>query len=249
MAYNDSMNQAPIIFLHGWGMNADLFGPLLRHLPAERVAHAPNLPGYPDSPWPAATTFNRQLELMAAELPRGDLVGWSLGGLYAIELAARFPERFDSLTLIASNPCFVKREDWDCGLEPAIFDGFYTDLLRDWRRTLRRFLALQLHGEADARELARDLWQRVVARGDPDLEVLRAGLELLKQHDARPGLARLRMPCRLILGEHDRLVPLALAQQITAIAPSIRVESVAGAAHAPFIANPAVIAGHLAYAD
>ena len=231
-----------MIFLHGWGMNSTLFEPLIDRLGDGVAVVTPNLPGYPQSPWPQVDDFERQIDRVASDLPAGGLVGWSLGGFYAIELAARYPERYRSLTLIASNPCFVARDDWSCGLEPAVFDGFYTDLLNDWERTLRRFLALQLHGEADARELARHIWQLISSPGEPDLEVLRFGLDLLKTRDARASLGKLQIPVRMILGERDRLVPIALRQQIAAVAPTIRVESVAGAAHAPFISDPATVA-------
>lgn len=59
--------------------------------------------------------------------------------------------------------------------------------------------------------------------------------------DARPQLARLSQPMSLILGERNQLVPIAVGSQICEVAPGIRVESVAGAAHAPLLSHSAEV--------
>ncbi len=244
MNYNGAMKDHPLIFLHGWGMSARLFEPLLQQL-GSRSWVAPGLPGYRGSLWPGESSFECQLELMQTDLPAGSLVGWSLGGLYAIGLALRYPQKFASLTLIACNPCFVKKPGWECAVDGSVFETFCSDLMQDWRPTLRRFLALQMQGDAGARDMTRSLTREILAMSDPDLEVLGFGLELLKTEDARTDLASLEQPVKLILGERDRLVPFSLQQQIHDVAPAIQVESVAGAAHAPFVSHPAQIAAML----
>ena len=240
MHYNAPMPSEPRILLHGWGMSPDVLAPLVDSWGRDSVV-VPALPGYPGSSWSGASEFAVQVETMGSNLAAGHLIGWSLGGLYAIELARLYPQKFARVTLLACNPCFVSRPDWECGVDAAIFDAFSADLARDWRRTLRRFLALQVQGEAEARQLARSLGEMVVARGEPDSATLAYGLELLQTQDARPSLAQLSAETSLILGERDRLVPIGLAQQIREVAPRIRVESVAGAAHAPFLSHTAEV--------
>jgi pimeloyl-[acyl-carrier protein] methyl ester esterase len=244
MDYNVAMTVRPLIFLHGWGMTSRLFQPLLQQLDSH-PCETPELPGYHGSLWSGDASFEDQLEIMQADLPAGSLVGWSLGGLYAIGLALRYPQKFASLTLIACNPCFVKKPGWECAIDSSIFENFCNDLMQDWRPTLRRFLALQMQGGENGRDLTRALTREILAMPDPDLEVLRFGLELLKNEDVRADLASLTQPVKMILGERDRLVPFSLLQQIHDVAPAIQVESVAGAAHAPFLSHPAQIAALL----
>ena len=238
------MSEQNLILLHGWGMNPAAFESLAQLL-SPRSVLAPALPGYPGSRWRQVCEFPQQLEQMAHDLPPGRLIGWSLGGLFAIGLALRYPHKFDALTLIACNPCFVARPGWPCAVAESVFDQFGHELARDWQRTLRRFLALQMQGEAEARSLSRNLWRQIEDAGQPDSGVLQFGLDLLKNQDCRADLALIRIPIKLILGERDRLVPIELKQQITDLAPGIQVESVAGAAHAPFLSHPTQVAALL----
>jgi pimeloyl-[acyl-carrier protein] methyl ester esterase len=239
------MSMPNLTLLHGWAMPAGVFEPLLTPLRRRCEPLAPALPGYAQSPWPGGLGFEAELECMARDLPAGALLGWSLGGIYALELARRRPRKFTALTLVACNPCFVVRDDWPSAIEARLLDDVAAELGRDRRRALRRFLALQLQGEAAQRELTRVLWRRVAEADPPDLAVLEYGLGLLKNHDARPALASIEQPASLLLGERDRLVPVELGRQIAEVVPGIRVESIAGAAHAPFLSHPGAIAARV----
>ena len=86
------MNEPDLILLHGWGMNSGVFDPLCQALASRYSPLAPALPGYPRSRWPHEADFSRQIEAMAKDLPRAHLLGWSLGGIYALELALRVRE-------------------------------------------------------------------------------------------------------------------------------------------------------------
>ncbi len=227
----------PIILLHGWGMNASVFEPLRVELARNNTVFCVDLPGYGLSQWDADLSFEDQVALIAANLPAGKLLGWSMGGLYAAELAQQYPGQFSQLTLVCCNPCFVRRSDWDSAVDEAVFDAFGEDLSRGWKSTVKRFLSLQMHGNDKARQLIRELMTRLEAAGEPDAEALLFGLELLKQKDNRSLLADLDLPVKMILGGRDVLVPHNLAKEIVHINPQIQVESLATAAHAPFLSH------------
>lgn len=103
--------------------------------------------------------------------------------------------------------------------------------------TIKRFLSLQMHGSDNARLLIRNLMERLQVGGEPDPEALQFGLDLLKQTDSRELLATLELPIKMILGERDQLVPGSLAKEIIKVNPQIQVESLATAAHAPFLSH------------
>ena len=88
---------------------------------------------------------------MAAILPeKCHLLGWSLGGLVASQLALTMPERLHSLITVASSPCFMARDEWP-GIAPKVLAGFNQMLAGDFMQTIERFLAIQAMGSEHAR--------------------------------------------------------------------------------------------------
>ena len=226
-----------LIALHGWAMSPAAFRYQGAGFPDQLELLTPALPGYPASVWSAGLSFEQQVKTMAADLPTGHLLGWSLGGIYALYLYHAFPHQFSGLTLVCFNPCFVKRPDWPCGVDSAVFDQFEKDLERGWPSTIRRFLNLQLHGQDGARSMVRDLTMVMSQQGIPDHQVLYQGLELLRQSDTRELLFSLKRPLQMIFAENDPLVATDCAKQIIQIAPAIQVECIAGATHLPFLSH------------
>jgi len=229
----------PIILLHGWGMNASVFEPLSLEMAKTREVLLVDLPGYGASDWLDSMSFQDQAAMIASELPEGELLGWSMGGLYAAEMVRQNPGQFSRLLLVCCNPCFVYRSDWPFAVGEQVFDAFKQDLRRGWQHTIKRFLSLQMHGCDNARPVIRDLMARLNLAGEPNPEALRFGLELLKQNDSRQLLATLELPIKMVLGERDQLVPKGLAKEISKVNPEIQVESLATAAHAPFLSHMA----------
>jgi pimeloyl-ACP methyl ester carboxylesterase len=96
-------------FLHGAGLNAHTWDPLLIAL--DRSALALDLPGHGDSVW--RDNFDYRPESMAAAIGSAceqltsrpqTLVGHSLGGLTAIVVAADFPELVRCLVIVDISP-------------------------------------------------------------------------------------------------------------------------------------------------
>lgn len=229
----------PLTLLHGWGMDAAVFAPLCQELEARALVQSVDLPGYGASEWEPGLSFQDQAALIATRVRDGRLLGWSMGGLYALEMLRQNPTQFSELILVCSNPCFVARDDWPCAVEASVFDAFGESLNQGWHGTIKRFLALQLLGDEQARPLLRSLMKQIQTGGEPRPEALRFGLELLKSTDSRKQLSELKIPVKMIFGTRDALVPAAIGKEISKVNPRIQVEFLAGAAHAPFLSHTA----------
>lgn len=224
--------------LHGWAMHGGIFAPLLGRLRDRYTLHLVDLPGHGhsrDSDVPLA------LPAVAAEIssrtPAALWLGWSLGGLVALQAARQFPASVRGLVMLGANPCFVRREDWPAGMPASVFRQFAHDLGEDYRGTLDRFLMLEAQGSDQMRAELRLLREALFARGEPDPRVLCAGLEILEQSDLREGLPALAMPSLWIAGRRDRLVSPAAMQAAAALAPRSRYAEIGSGGHAPFLTH------------
>ena len=192
------------VFLHGWGLHGGIWAETLAALPGT----APDLPGYGGVPAPANYSAQGLADALSETLDEpAHLVGWSMGGMVALALAARHPDKVARLVLVGASPAFVNRPDWGHGLAPEILAGFADALRQDYRATLLRFLSLQARGGDAAREVIGRLRETVFQRGEPEAATLAAGLDLLRDVDLRQLAHQVRCPTLVVHGGHDTLCP------------------------------------------
>jgi pimeloyl-[acyl-carrier protein] methyl ester esterase len=132
-----------IVLLHGWALHGGMWGSWLDPLASRARLHFVDLPGHGRSPWPeGATTLRDLAAAVSPHVPPGAaVIGWSLGGLVALEVARARPADIAALVLLATTPCFLARDDWSAGMNPAVLEGFAAGLAGDYRRTISNFLA------------------------------------------------------------------------------------------------------------
>ena len=227
---------------HGWGMNSAAFEPFSDVMSSDYAVSRIDLPGHGLSDWldhqqPIESCFDQQVARLSEVVPDSVLIGWSMGGLYALRLAKLYPERFSGLILVASNPCFVQREDWTAAVDSSVFKGFADAFIDNWQATIRRFLGLQMFGVDNVRAQIRHISQLLIKGGEPHPDALRFGLDLLLTQDVRDELSQIKVPVMVVLGKRDKLVPISLANELTQINAKIRVECLAHSAHAPFLSH------------
>jgi malonyl-CoA O-methyltransferase len=229
-----------LVLLHGWALHGGMWGPWIDVLARRARLHLIDLPGHGRSSWPAGTSTLRELaRAVSPHVPNGAAVlGWSLGGMVALELARSRPGDLAALVLVATTPCFLAREDWPAGMNPNVLDGFAAGLAGDYRRTLSNFLALQTWGDENATQALRSLRANLDAHGEPDPQALVAGLGILRTADLREHLAAIAVPSLVIAGEHDRITPVAAGRELASRLPSARFVELPKAGHAPFLSHP-----------
>ncbi|MGK0673150.1 MAG: alpha/beta fold hydrolase [Halothiobacillaceae bacterium] len=239
---DDAKPELPVVWVHGWGMSSAIWHAV--PVFAAGPALALDLPGHGGRPWDAGLGADVGLwaeDLLARAPERAVWVGWSLGGLLALEVARRAPRRVARLILLAATPRFVAVGESSCGMAPDTLEQFMAGLVQDRTLTLQRFFALQAVGVEGAREVRARLGQ-AVAKSPPAAEAaLRAGLAILRDTDLSASLGGLELSVQVLLGERDRIVPPCVAEIYRQALPRAEIHIQAGAGHAPFLHAPGLL--------
>jgi pimeloyl-[acyl-carrier protein] methyl ester esterase len=230
-----------LALIHGWGLNARVWGGAARRLAASFTLHAVELPGHGESPRvPGA--LGAWIDALAEALPPAHVLGWSLGAQLALALAARRPHAVRSLVLVAATPRFVAGGDWPWGVDPDALARIEADVAAEPRAALKRFLALQAQGDAAAREVTRVLRGCLAQRPLASAQALVEALALLRANDLRADARAVSAPTLVLQGARDPLVPAAAGRWLAQALARGRLEAFGSAAHAPFVSAEAEFA-------
>lgn len=207
----------PLLLLHGLGgaaVNFTLLAPLLAR---RRRVLVPDLPGHGGTaPLPRAESLGDYAHHAAKVadheglLPAG-VVGYSLGGVVALRLAAERPEAVSALALIASAGIIslTRRAAVWMDLVSAIRPGRL--VARGWdavaRRPNLRTGVFGYWGAEDPRTLSPEAVAGFLS-AQPEHEDVDTAARALRREDPRAYLERVRCPALVVWGARDRLIPL-----------------------------------------
>ncbi|MFP4311844.1 MAG: alpha/beta fold hydrolase [Nitriliruptoraceae bacterium] len=253
----------PVLLLHGLGANKVSFLPTLSTLAARAEVHALDLPGFGGSsaPLPAGRRYSMAWfadvvngYLIARGLDAAHLIGNSMGGRIALEVALRHPRSTHSivglgpavgfdLTRLLAPALRYTRPQWG-GLAPVPL-----------RRAVVERLVRDLFAEPDVlppehhRAAADDVlaaWQRPGYR----LALLAAARQLGLERGRGPTaywrrLRALEVPSLWVFGEEDRLVASRYAARVAAAVPHAEVQTWPAVGHVPQFEAPRRVAALL----
>ncbi len=222
--------------LHGWAQSRQIWFQQQAAFPDAQFLNLPGHGGAADQP------PERWQETLIDQLPDQPvtLVGWSLGGILALAMAAAQPERIARLILIGATPCFCRRAGWPHGCDAELFAAFEAAVASGSPKSLNRFFALMLHGDRLPRADYNRLAKLAVDRAHPVTPAgLQAGLELLASLDLRAAVPQLTMPLLLLHGAQDAIIDVAssrwLAEQWGG---AVTLQLWQDCGHAPFLTQP-----------
>lgn len=217
-----------IICLHGIGGDWTSFTPQLGELPGRVISWS--MPGYGASDAIELTFENLSgaLSSFMASLgiEQAHLVGQSIGGMVAMEHAARRPDQVASLSLVGTTPSFGGRDD---SFKNAFLEARLAPL--EAGQTMAEMAAGSAAGivgpiaDAACIEAVEAPMARV-----PEA-TWRAILPCLTTFNRRDDLAAMTMPTCLIAGTHDRNAPARTMEKMAEKMPDAAYHLIDGAGH------------------
>ena len=116
----------PLLMIHGWGVNSEIWISLVDELKFFASVYVVDLPGMGGSSSISPYTLDNLAKEIKANVPikKCSILGWSLGGQVAMNLAIRMPEFVEKLILMSTTPCFVEKKDWSYGVNKQFFLNF-----------------------------------------------------------------------------------------------------------------------------
>lgn len=223
----ESGDGPPLLFLHGAGgfRPADEFVGLLgRHRRIVAPSHpgfgASSLPDWLDRPDDIAHLYLTLLDRLGR--PRLDVIGCSLGGWIAAELATMVPERIRRLVMVG--PVGVKLGDRDTLDIPDIFAMPAASVEKLLYHDPDRH-------RPDVSKLSDE--QLAVMLRNRETTALLTWEPFMHNPKLRHRLHRVQCPTLFLRGESDGLVSSAYVEGYAALLPNARVVTIPSAGHVP----------------
>jgi pimeloyl-[acyl-carrier protein] methyl ester esterase len=231
-------SRTTICFIHGWGFDSQIFSGLAAELSAERNTLLIDMPGYGNN---RPDTLPKDIEGIADHLisviPQNSvLAGWSLGGMLSIKIAHKFRDRIKAIILLASTPCFVKKQDWLHGIEQPLIQNMKEHLSSNVEEVLQEFAGLTARGDRSTKQTLREL-RLILKSNQVDAGALLTGLDILRHTDLRKEFSGIKCNMMMLLGKRDQLIASGTGNASTAIYPLLQLYEIEAAGHAPFISN------------
>jgi 3-oxoadipate enol-lactonase len=229
-----------VAFIHAGVADSRMWGPQLQSFTPEHRVIAPDLPGFGETPEADVVDYRAYVRsaLDAAGMERAALVGTSLGGRIAVELALESPERVSALVLVGPG---LDGHEWsqkvrafgaeeDEALERGDLDGAVEANLRLWLAGPQRSLDAIA---PETRELVADMQRRAFElQIGHDVEI--APLE----PPASARLSEVQAPTLVVTGDEDVADIHQIADKLVHEIPSAERATIADAAHLPNLEQP-----------
>jgi 3-oxoadipate enol-lactonase len=173
--------------------------------------------------------------LDALEIERAHIVGISMGGMVAQEIALAAPDRVRTLTLGCTFPGGPEATMTDMTVVGMLAEAV---LSGDQERTLRVGYEVMIAAEYADREGAYELYSELAGQHPAPIPVLMAQLSAIMGHDTSERLAEIAAPTLVIHGTEDRLMDVANGELLARLIPGARLERLQGSGHMFFWEQP-----------
>ncbi len=243
--YEDLGTGKPVVFIHGWPLNHEMWEYQLSELPLHNLrCIAYDRRGFGKSDRPLK---NYDYDTLAADLKalldqldltKVTLVGFSMGGGEIARYIGKYgTDRIEKVVLVSSvTPFRLKTADNPDGAEKATFDETVRKISEDRPAFLvgfgKKFYGVDESNQAVSQPLLD--WNQALCL----MSSARASMDCVRsfsETDFRKDVQKINVPTLIIHGDADKIVPVMASKKTAALLPTAKYVIYEGAPHGLFI--------------
>jgi pimeloyl-[acyl-carrier protein] methyl ester esterase len=220
-----------LVMLHGFGCDSRIFASIGTKLSKDYDVLMVDLPGHGQTKGKFESfSFAAYSILHALDQYLGEpysLLGWSMGGQIALEMYKQSKKKIEtgsekcdcghdhghehghdhaqspigSLILVSSTPRFVASDDFEIGMNTAVFKKFMKSIESDHKKALADFFRLMFTQEEDGSRYIDELMKYI-----PSQETLKQCMDSFKRFDERHVLPSINIPTLIMTGDSDKII-------------------------------------------
>jgi len=242
-----------VILIHGWGWSSHVWAPLASKLAQDNTVTLIDLPGYGKNQQSNALTLSECIDDLSDTIDsllkpdeQATLIGWSLGGMLAIQLASINPTKISGVMTLASNIQFTSSEKWPQAMDSSTFEHFQGFVAQQpVKRSLLRFYAIQAQDCLPSPQAAQWLKKTLTLNPLPQHRALISGLDMLAKINVGTLITTLNCPVTMIFGEHDPLIPVDATEDIGLNCPEVQLVIIKDGSHSFWLTDQQTIVDSL----
>ena len=224
--YNDWGSGTPVILIHGWPLDADMWEYQMMAMAARGhrvIAYDRRGFGRSSQPWEGYdyNTFADDLKTIidSLQLSNVTLVGFSMGGGEVARYMSRHGGKNVARAVLVSavTPLMLQTESHPDGIDRAVFDAMVAQLKADRPHFLasfgKTFFGAGMLNFTVTNEIL--TWAEntaMLASPKATIDCVRA----FSETDFREDLARISVPTLVVHGSDDQIVPIEISGELTA---------------------------------
>lgn len=210
-----------LVLLHGAGGSLGQWPYQMRRLPGYRVL-APDLPGHGHSQGNAYSSIREYAYschnwLEALGVAKAVVIGHSLGGAIAFDLALEYPNLVNGLVLVTSAA--------QLPVNPQLLDLLTVPL--KVQSGVNKIISWSFARESDE-GLRSKLFSQLMANREG---VLKQDFQACASFNITERLSEIRIPVMLVIGSDDRMLSPRLAEEATKAMPDAKLRVIRGGGH------------------